>query len=73
MPLDNNLFNTYIKPVSTPIFIAVNNNEYILFPKPSNIFEEIMENGIESIITVPKIAIQNISLSIPVMEKKLNA
>ena len=29
--------------------MQVNNSEYILFPKPSNIFEEIMEKGIEII------------------------
>jgi hypothetical protein len=51
----------------------VNSKEYILFPKPSSIFEEIIENGIESMITVPPIAIQNTSVSIPVMENKLNA
>ncbi len=47
----------------------MNNSEHIIFPKPTNIFEEIMENGIESIMTVPKIAIQYISVCIQVMEK----
>ena len=66
-------YSIYINPVLNPIFIQVNNSEHIIFPKPTNIFEEIMENGIESIMTVPKIAIQYISVCIPVIEKKLNA
>ena len=53
--------------------MKMKNSEYILFPKPSNIFEETMVNGSEIIMTVPRIAIHNISVCIPVMEKRLNA
>ncbi len=62
-----------IKATSNIILIMVNIREYILFPKPSNIFAEIMETGVKTIRTVPPIAIQNISFSIPVMENMLNA
>ena len=53
--------------------MKMKNSEYILFPKPSNIFAEIMENGNIVFMMIAAIAIQNIALSIPVMENKLNA
>lgn len=64
--------NTMIKPISKKILTAVKSSEYMLFPKPSNIFAEIIENGTASMETIPNNAIQYISVCIPVMENKLN-